>query len=113
MGMFTNLFKKSFNPYEIPGARWYTATIASDASIVSSDIDLTHVTASGGVHYYFLPVGYRVIDVKYLYKGSATAAGNMTIGIRFEVDGNQGLMLSSTLARLTPDIEVYFLAVRS
>lgn len=108
--MFTKLFKKSHDPYEL-GGRWYKISVHRNGdSLELAHSDLPDLDATlGGTLLFVFPLSYRIVDYQVVYttlSSGTTVSG--TPGIRLIDDGRQAISLS--VSRLNDfDIYVYLI----
>lgn len=104
--MFTKLFKKSHDPYEL-GGRWYKIRVNSDSTVVS---DLEGVTLSGSM--LKMPTGYRIMRFDTLFKSTPTQSTNFPSQHGTDADGHDIIQITSShVARWTPYLEIYVYCV--
>jgi hypothetical protein len=110
--MFTKLFKKSFDPYEL-GGRWYRFRVSSDGSIIESDIEgLTVEQLSTNIRF-MLPIDFCIIDVKDYYKNTPSSVATLGPSRGALANGVQFVQyLTSTLGKLTPYVDIYAYCVK-
>lgn len=111
MGMFTKLFKKSHDPYEL-GGRWYRIK-STPTRILESDLEIDFTGSSSSVQY-ILPAGYKVMEVNVLYEFApgGTSPVNVSPSIRIMPDGRQGFY-STTVSKFVGEyFEIYMYAVK-
>lgn len=83
--------KKEEQPW-IQDGRWYHFFIESDGegyNLTTADISDAEIKTS----YIFLPLGYHIVDMKYDVHSIASASSNITMMLRFDGDGRQGITL--------------------
>ncbi len=106
--MFTKLFKKSHDPYEL-GGRWYKIRVSSDSVIIKSDIEGVSISGTHVV----LPAGYKIIAFNVVYKSTPTKASNFPQTSGVEASGQQFIsFVSATLLQsLTPYFDLYIYCI--
>lgn len=122
MGMFTRLFQKSHDPYDLKG-RWYKVDYDPSGDSFNGDFksnDIGVLTASTSTAF-VLPSGYVVMDFIAIPKGhfsgtSATGGTELTRVIASLPDGRMGIRFPNSLNTLKtnyPDGFIwYFYAVK-
>ena len=102
--MFTKLFKKSHDPYEL-GGRWYKIRVSSGSAIIESDIE--GVTINGT--HLVLPAGYFINTFTVVYKGTPTKSSLFPQNIGVESSGQHyvSFTTSTLLQSLPPYIDLY------
>jgi len=108
--MFTKLFKKSHDPYEL-GGRWYKVTVSSAGAILASDIEGVTI-ASSRIN---LPLPYKIIDNFIVYDGIPTR--DITFGRGSGVGqtgGKNYISLPSTInmAAMSPSFDYYIRCIK-
>lgn len=110
MGMFTKLFQKSHDPYEL-GGKWCRIK-STPTSVLESDLVVEFTGSTSSVQY-TLPAGYKIMRVDLLYEFApvGSAAVNVSPSIRILPDGRQAFY-STTLPKLAEYFEIYLYVVK-
>lgn len=69
MALFTKLFKRDFDPYSIPGARWHRITYLPSTGTIKGDLDGVEVITSSTYTAIAFPSDYMLIDHVTLPRG--------------------------------------------
>lgn len=100
MALFTKLFERNHNPYDIPGARWYKFHLTSDGTtptLVSSDIPTATLSISKRLR---IPSGYKFVDYIAIFKSIAGNGSGYTKSVYF-------INADETLEIVLPPVDRY------